>query len=79
MGNGGERRRSGKGAAGERPGSSLPHTTEATVVMSLRWIWLVLAVVGIGMTVWGVRIGQMGEVKRHADFLCTDCIGLGGK
>ena len=49
------------------------------MVMSLRWIWLVLAVVGIGMTVWGVRIGQMGEVKRHADFLCTDCIGLGGK
>jgi len=48
-------------------------------VVTVRWIWLALAVIGIGMTVLGIRGGQMGEVKRHASFLCSDCIGLGGK
>jgi len=46
--------------------------------MTVRWIWLLLAVIGIAMTVWGVRSGQMADVKTHADYLCTDCIGLGG-
>lgn len=48
-------------------------------MVGMRWIWLVLAAIGIGMTVWGIRTGQMADVKRHAGFLCSDCIGLGGK
>ncbi len=43
-----------------------------------RWWWLLLAVLGVVMIVWGVRTGQMADVKRHAEVLCTDCIGLGG-
>lgn len=44
----------------------------------MRWLWLLLALVGITMVLWGARTGQVAEVERHADVLCTDCIGLGG-
>ncbi len=52
------------------PASSLRRT--------VRWLWLLVAIAGIGMMAWGVRTGQMADVKRHAEVLCTDCIGLGG-
>jgi nitrogen fixation-related uncharacterized protein len=44
-----------------------------------RWLWLLLALLGITMIAWGVHTGQMADVKRHAEVLCTDCIGLGGQ
>lgn len=47
-------------------------------MVPLRWLWLVLAVIGVIGVVYGVATGQMSDVAVHAGRLCLDCIGLGG-
>ena len=44
--------------------------------MRSRYVWIVLAVAALGLMAWGLRLGQWTAVKRHADTLCTACVGL---
>jgi hypothetical protein len=43
----------------------------------MRWLWLLLALVGVAMLAHGISAGQIDGVIRHAKALCTACIGLG--
>lgn len=47
-------------------------------VVPLRWLWLILALVGVLCTGYGISTGQMDDVGAHAARLCLDCIGLSG-
>ena len=47
-------------------------------VVLLRWLWLILALLGVACTAWGISTGQMDDVAVHASQLCLDCIGLSG-
>lgn len=42
----------------------------------MRWLWLPVALIGIAMLLYGVRLEQDRAVYRHARSLCTACIGL---
>jgi hypothetical protein len=41
-----------------------------------RWAWAVLAMTAVGLMSWGLGRGEWTAVKRHAETLCTACIGL---
>jgi hypothetical protein len=41
-----------------------------------RWLWVALAMAGLGLTLLGLGRGEWNVVKRHANTLCTSCIGL---
>jgi hypothetical protein len=41
-----------------------------------RYWWVVLAIVGVALVAVGLSLGQWTSVKRHADALCTACVGL---
>jgi hypothetical protein len=41
-----------------------------------RLIWLLLVVVMISLTAFGVKRGEWKKVKLNAEIICTSCIGL---
>ena len=47
-------------------------------MIGMRWVWLLLAILGVAGIVYGVSTGQMADVGAHASRLCLDCIGLSG-
>ena len=42
----------------------------------MRWVWIPLTIISIGMIVWGVNLGRHQVVEQQAKALCTSCIGL---
>ncbi len=42
----------------------------------MRWLWVPLTIISIGMIVWGVHLGRHVVVEQQAKALCTSCIGL---
>lgn len=44
--------------------------------MTMRWLWLPVALIGMVMLLYGVRLGQDQTVYRYARSLCMACIGL---
>jgi len=42
-----------------------------------RLIWLLLVVVMISLTAFGVKRGEWKKIRTNAEIICTSCIGLG--
>jgi len=45
-------------------------------LVTVRWLWIPLAIIAVAMTAWGVHLGRHSIVEQQAKALCSSCIGL---